>query len=90
MAYVKDRGITTTAKYAYTAKTQSCQADGGSFRITSVLTAKGCPGVQTAIQSRPIGVSADATNWSKYASGVFSNCATSLNHDILLVGANDS
>jgi cathepsin L len=31
-------------------------------------------------------VSADATNWSRYSSGIFSNCQAHLNHDILLVG----
>lgn len=86
LAYVKDNGITTTAAYPYTAKTGTCKVQGGSFKITSVPTAKGCTNVASAIQLRPIGVSADATNWSKYASGVFSNCGRNLNHDILLVG----
>jgi C1A family cysteine protease len=44
----------------------------------------------TAIQSRPIGVSVDATNWSAYKSGIFTNCGAAtlntLNHDVLLVG----
>jgi C1A family cysteine protease len=39
-----------------------------------------------AIQSHPVGVSCDATNWSRYSSGIFNNCKTNLNHDILLVG----
>ena len=33
-------------------------------------------------------VEVDATNWSKYKSGVFSNCAKGLNHAVLLVGYN--
>ena len=28
----------------------------------------------------------DAKNWSGYSSGVFNNCATSINHAVLLVG----
>lgn len=28
----------------------------------------------------------DATNWSRYSSGVFSNCGSYLNHAVLLVG----
>ena len=28
----------------------------------------------------------DATNWSSYKSGVFTNCATKINHAVLLVG----
>ena len=86
LAFVKDHGITTTANYPYTAKTQTCKTNSGDFKISSVQTAKGCANVQTAIQSRPIGVSADATNWSKYGSGIFNNCGRNLNHDILLVG----
>lgn len=90
LAYVKDHGITTSSLYPYTAKTQKCATDGGSFRITSVSTAKGCPGITDAIQGRPIGVSADATNWSRYSSGIFSGCGTNLNHDITLVGVSDT
>ncbi len=86
LAYVKDHGIANSSEYAYTAKTGTCQKQGGGFKIASVPSTKGCTGLQNAIQSRPIGVSADATNWSKYSSGIFNNCGNSLNHDILLVG----
>ena len=86
LAYVKDNGIATTSQYPYVAKTQSCKLEGGSFRISSVPTTKGCDGLQTAIESRPLGVSVDANKWSSYASGIFSNCGKSLDHDVLLVG----
>jgi len=86
LAYVKDHGITTTSSYAYTAKTGTCKVQGGSFKISGVQTAKGCTPLATAIQARPVGVSADATNWSRYSSGIFNNCGRSLNHDIQLVG----
>ena len=89
LAYVKDNGIASTSAYPYTAKTGACRTDGGSFKIADVSSAKGCPGIATAIQSRPIGVSVDANNWSHYASGIFNNCKTSLDHDVLLVGATD-
>lgn len=86
LAYVKDKGITSESAYPYTAKTQSCKTQGGSFKITGVTTVKSCANIQSAIQSHPLGVSADATNWSRYSSGIFSNCGRNLNHDILLVG----
>ena len=86
LAYVKDKGITTTSNYPYVAKTQTCKIDGGDFKISSVPSTKGCSGIASAIQERPFGVSADATNWSRYASGIFSNCGRNLNHDIQLVG----
>lgn len=90
LAYVKDNGITTSSQYPYTAKTQKCVINGGSFKISSVPSAKGCPGIQDALIGRPIGVSADATNWSRYSSGIFSGCGTNLNHDIFLVGVSAS
>lgn len=90
LAYVKDHGISNSSAYPYTAKNGACHTQGGDFKISSVQTAKGCTGVQNAVQSRPIGVSADATNWSRYSTGIFNNCGTSLNHDILLVGFTDA
>lgn len=45
LAYVKDKGITTASSYPYTAKTQACKAQGGTFKITSVKTVKGCNNV---------------------------------------------
>lgn len=90
LAYVKDHGIATNASYPYTGHNGGCHTQGGNFTIASVQTAKGCSGIQNAVQSRPIGVSADATNWSKYSSGIFNNCGTSLNHDIFLVGVSDT
>jgi cathepsin L len=86
LAYVKDNGIASEGEYAYTAKTQACKAKGGSFKISNVITTTGCDALAKAIQLHPVGVSCDATNWSRYSSGIFNNCKTNLNHDILLVG----
>jgi len=41
------------------------------------------------VSGRPVSVAVDATNWSAYKTGVFSNCKTSLNHGVLLVGLTD-
>lgn len=41
------------------------------------------------IFGRPVSVSVDAMNWSLYRSGIFTNCDTILNHDVLLVGVTD-
>ena len=87
LAYVKNHGIATDAEYPYIAKTQVCKVDGGVFKISNFNVVKGCSALLIALASRPIGVSVDATNWSHYASGIFNNCMTSLNHDVLLVGA---
>lgn len=46
--------------------------------------------MQLAIAGRPISVTVDATNWSKYSSGVFNNCGSKINHAVLLVGIVDN
>ena len=89
LSYVKDYGITTAAAFPYTGKTGFCQIDGGSFKIENVLYVKGCADLQNAAAERVIGISADATNWNKYSSGIFNTCGTRLNHDIALVGYNN-
>ena len=74
LAYVKDHGIASDSKYPYVGHNQGCKMDGGDYKISRVDSAKGCTGIQTALQSRPIGVSVDANNWSPYKSGIFNNC----------------
>lgn len=46
--------------------------------------------MKAAITDYPVSVCVDATNWSAYASGVFSKCAKSLNHAVLATGFKDS
>jgi C1A family cysteine protease len=59
---------------------------GGPGKISSIQTAAGCNGMMSAITGRPLSITVDATNWSPYKSGVFSNCGASINHAVLLVG----
>lgn len=84
--YIKANGITDTSSYPYVAKDQSCKTQGGSYKITGYSSQTGCTGLTNGINSRPISVTVDATNWSKYGGGVFNNCKTSINHAVLLVG----
>lgn len=86
LAYVRDHGITDTSSYPYVAKNQDCKIHGGSFKISHIHSAVGCNELQNAIMGRPVGVGVDAANWSKYASGIFSNCGKHLDHNVLLVG----
>lgn len=88
--YVRDKGLTTTAAYPYTARDQACAIDGGAVKIASFVDVPGCDNVINALSARPISVAVDASNWSPYRSGVFSNCGTAVNHGVLLVGASDS
>lgn len=90
LKYVKDKGLSTESEYPYTAKTGTCKKQGGSFKISSVSSVSSCSGLSNGIQSRPLSVTVDATNWSRYSSGVFSNCAANINHAVLLVGMSSS
>ena len=38
------------------------------------------------IQVSPLAAAVDATKWSSYSSGVFSNCGNIVNHAVVLVG----
>jgi len=86
LKYVQSYGITTESAYPYAAKDQACKVQGGSFKIAGQVSHSGCSGLTSGINSHPISIAVDATNWGSYKSGVFNNCATSLNHAVLLVG----
>jgi C1A family cysteine protease len=86
LTYVKANGITTESAYPYTAKDGSCRTQGGSFKIAGYTSFSGCNGLSSQINNSPVSVTVDATNWSPYKSGVFTNCAASINHAVLLVG----
>jgi C1A family cysteine protease len=86
LKYVKASGIASESEYKYVGKDQTCQKTGGSFKINGYTSHTGCTALTSQINKSPISVAVDATNWSPYKSGVFSNCKTSLNHAVLLVG----
>lgn len=83
--YIVDNGVVREDEYPYKGQTQRCTKKTETFRISGFTEIRNCEGL--AIASRPISVAIDATNWSKYSSGVFSNCRASLNHAAVLVGA---
>ena len=84
--YVKTKGIASEAEYPYVPRTMSCKKQGGSFKISRVATGSGCSKLVSNINTQPTSVCVDASNWSFYRSGVFSNCGTSINHAVLAVG----
>lgn len=88
--YVKDHGIVHEDEYPYKAVKQACTKNEGPFKIGGFTDVTNCNDLANALTGRPVSVAVDATNWSKYSSGVFNNCATRLNHGVLLVGATDS
>lgn len=83
--YVIKNGIELSSNYPYVAKIQTCKKNGGAFKILSYTSYSTQSGLIGALGKGPVSVAVDATNWSPYSSGVFSNCGTSLNHGVLLV-----
>ncbi len=84
--YVKDHGIVHEDEYPYKAVKQTCSKNGGPFKISGFTDIKNCNDLANALTGRPISVAVDATNWSTYKTGIFNNCATKLNHGVLLTG----
>jgi C1A family cysteine protease len=84
--YVKDKGIVTEGEYPYRPIQGTCSIIGGPFTISGYTNITNCNDLSAAIAGKPVSVAVDATNWSSYKSGVFSNCATRLNHGVTLVG----
>ncbi len=87
--FVKDHGIVHEDEYPYKAVKQNCAKTGGAFKISGYTDIKNCNDLANALNGRPVSVAVDATNWSSYKTGVFNNCATRLNHGVLLVGVTD-
>jgi len=85
--YVKAKGIVHEEEYPYVAKQNKCKQDGGPFKISGFTDVKKCDGLAAAVAERPVSVAVDASNWSSYRSGIFSNCGTKLNHGVTLVGS---
>jgi C1A family cysteine protease len=87
--YVQDNGIVFESDYPDKAVKQTCHTNSGSFKISGFVDASSCYDLANAVTGRPVSVAVDANNWSRYSKGIFSNCKTSLDHSVLLVGITD-
>ena len=80
-------GVCTQAEYPETSGAGKCQEKKCDFKISGYKTIKGdCSALQSQLMKQPVSVAVDATNWSTYASGVFKNCGSNVNHGALLAG----
>ena len=86
LKYIQQNGITSGSAYPYVARDQACKTQGGAWKINGYSSFSGCNGLSSQINNSPVSVTVDATNWSPYRSGVFSNCGSGINHAVLLVG----
>lgn len=92
--YVAAAGIDKESEYAYTGRVGTCAPKNPVKILASskyqILTAGDTAGLKSAVSRQPISVCLDASNWSLYRTGVFTNCnLTPLNHAVLLVGYED-
>jgi C1A family cysteine protease len=83
---VKQHGICTAAEYPFHGLPQTCKKPEGSFKIAGYTSTNNCNDLSTYLQKGPLSVCIDATNWSRYSSGIFNNCGTQINHAATLVG----
>jgi C1A family cysteine protease len=91
--YINSAGIVLESQYSYTAKVGSCKDVSGQAK-KFLNTAKpwsmlsNVDSLKSSLATTgPVSVCVDATNWSAYKSGVFSNCGVStLNHAVTAVG----
>jgi len=94
--YVNSVGIVSQSAYPYTAKEGACAVAGGEKILNSakpwtMVPAGNVAVLKTTVASSPVSICIDASNWSAYKSGVFSNCGiTNLNHAVLAVGYDDA
>ena len=84
--FVRDHGIVTEAEYPYVAVQGKCKIPEGTFKVSGYTEITNCNDLANALTKWPVSVAVDASNWSSYRSGTFSNCSTRLNHGVTLVG----
>lgn len=87
--YVHDHGIVLESAYPYHGTQGKCNVTGGDFKVSGYTEVTNCNDLANAIVRGVVSVAVDATNWSRYSSGVFTNCATRLNHGVTLTGVTD-
>jgi len=95
--YYKSHGICTESSYPYTAKSDfsscavtSCSKSSFKVKGHTDVSAGSTSALKSAADKQPVSIAVDASKWSPYKSGVFSNCGTSLDHGVLLAGYTSS
>lgn len=90
--YINKEGIVLETEYPYTARGGVCKSVPTAQKYLN--SAKPWTMIAEAdlkewISHEPVSVCVDASNWSLYKSGVFSNCgSTNLNHAVVAIGYN--
>lgn len=85
--YYASHSVCTQVEYPEASGVGKCQEKQCNFKISGYKVIKGdCSALQSQLMKQPVSVAVDASRWSSYASGVFKNCDSNLNHEVLLTG----
>ncbi|KAL4466091.1 hypothetical protein ABPG74_004328 [Tetrahymena malaccensis] len=93
--YSQKNGISLSSQYQYKGIQGNCTVNqetkkafypGQSIQIQINEESNKSQIIKQLLINSPLAVTVDASNWSNYKSGVFSNCTTQQNHVALLVG----
>lgn len=90
--YINSAGIVLETEYPYTARNGACRETPTARKFLNAgkpwTMLSGVESIKSALGvSGPVSICIDASNWSGYRSGIFSNCGTTtLNHAVTLIG----
>jgi len=90
--YINSAGIVLQSEYKYTAVAGTCKQTPTAKKYLNSqkpwTMLDGVESIKSSIATTgPVSICVDASNWSAYKSGVFSNCGgTNLNHAVSVVG----
>lgn len=93
--YITSKGLVIESKYTYAARVQTCRTFASSNYVAKTTgytrltyNSNTYNTLITAINTKPVAVLVDATNWGAYRSGVLTSdlCGTAVNHAVLAVG----
>ena len=85
--YVKSSGLTYRSNYPYHAYEGTCMNPPSYVRINDYTKISDCTALISALHNGPIAVMVDASNMQFYHGGIFSNCGTNLNYNMLLTAS---
>jgi len=98
LRYVAQTGLENSTAYPYHAVTGTCKNNGTKYKVVSTTTpvtyytTYSVSALQTALNSKPVGIYVDASNWGSYGSGIFTGCnpSISIDHAVVAVGYDTS
>lgn len=90
--YTAVLGVNNNTYFNFVGVDGGCKKAGGPYKISNFTSwSPGCDNLKQALQTRPVSVFVDGTNWKSYKTGIVSSCgAAAGNYFALLVGYTDT